>query len=313
MFIAVLFILILFPHEAQAGAMEGLKVAFETVTVAILPFAVVSSALIYSGFAKKTGDFFAPLFKRLKLHPYGATALITGLLGGYPTGCKIACEMYSEGLIDKEECEKILSYTNNGGLIFALNVCGDAMFQDKRAGVIIFSASAVSALLTGLILARGDYSVKRGENKKLPLMAALGKSIASGGSVVLNIVSSFIVFYAVASALRLDNVPNLAGVFEMTKGVAYAGEIKNIPLAAFFFSLGGLGVFAQSAAICSEYDIDLKKYVTGKLLQAAGAFCVAYLIANRPFFGKEIVLFSFLVLVAVIFSIKAVKKLYAKA
>ncbi|MBQ8540726.1 MAG: hypothetical protein IJ435_04540 [Clostridia bacterium] len=313
MFIAVLFILILFPEEAQMGAIDGLKAAFETVTVAILPFAVVSSALIYSGFAKKMGDFCAPLFKRLKLHPYGATALITGLLGGYPTGCKIACEMYGEGLIDKEECEKILSYTNNGGLIFALNVCGNAMFQDKRAGVIIFIASTVSALLAGLIFARGDYSVKTGENKKLPLMAALGKSIASGGSVVLNIVASFIVFYAVASALRLDNVPFLEGIFEMTKGVAYAGKIKNIPLAAFFFSLGSLGVFAQSAAICSEYDISLKKYVQGKLLQATGAFLVAYLIVNRPFFGKEIVLFSFLAVVGVIFSIKAIKKLYAKA
>ena len=313
MFIAVLFILILFPNEAQAGAREGLKVAFETVTVAILPFAVVSSALIYSGFAKRVGDFFAPFFKRLKLHPYGATALITGLLGGYPTGCKIACEMYSEGLIDKEECEKILSYTNNGGLIFALNVCGDAMFKDKSAGAIIFAASALSAVLTGLVLARGDYREKVGETKKLPTLAAMGKSIASGGSVILNIVSSFIVFYAVASALRLSNMPLLEGAFEMTKGVAYAGKIKSIPLAAFFFSLGGLGVFAQSAAICSEYDIKLKKYVKGKLIQAVMAFCIAYLIANRPFFGKEILLFSALAIVAVVFSIITIKKLYAEA
>ncbi len=309
MFVAVLFILILFPYEAQQGAMEGLKVAFETVTVAILPFAVVSGALVYTGFPKVLGNLCAPLFNRLHLHPYGATAFIMGLLGGYPTGCKLACEMYGEGLINKEECEKIIAYTNNGGLVFALNVCGGAMFESKEAGVVIFASAAVGAFITGLFMSRGNYSINVAESKKLPTFTALGKSLGAGGSIILNIAASFIVFYAVANALGLHRVPFIEGIFEMTKGIAYAAKIKSVPMGAFFFSLGGAGVFAQCAAICSEYSLSLKKYVAGKLLQAVIAFALAYLICNRPYFGKDILLFSLFALLAVVFSAKAIKKL----
>lgn len=185
------------------------------------------------------------------------------------------------------------------------------MFESKAAGVIIFASAAIGAFVTALIMSRGNYTIKTEKNKKLPQLAALGKSLGAGGSIILNVAASFIVFYAVANALGLHRVPFIEGIFEMTKGVAYAARIKSIPLGAFFFSFGGAGVLAQCAAICSEYDISLKKHVAGKLLQAVIAFFVAYLTCNRPCFGKDILLFSFLALITVVFSVKAIKKLHA--
>ncbi len=314
MFVLVLIILILFPNEAQAGAREGLEVAFETVIVSILPFSVMSCALVYSGFCERAGRFFAPIARLLGINPYGLTALVTGFLGGYPTGCKMVCDMHKEGLIDKMECEKMLAYANNGGLIFALNVCGGALFHSKRAGLGIFSASVIATIITATVLGKSDVrEICLVKKEKLPFMAVLGKSVVSGGGVILNVASSFVVFYALSNALGLYKAPLLEGCVEMTKGIMHAGEVENLPLAAFFFTLGGVGVFAQSAAICSEHNLSLRWYVKGKVLSAAIAFIITYLLSGEAFIGKDIALLSLLAVLAVIASLRIIKKLYAKA
>lgn len=315
MFVLVLIVLLVFPNAAQEGAKEGLKVAFESVIPSVVPFAVVSSALIYSNAAEKIGNLINPLFSKFHINPYGAVAFFTGLLGGYPTGCKTVCDMYREGIVDKAECEKMLAYVNNGGVIFAINVCGSMAFGSKRAGLAVFFVSALSSFITGLFLARSTETVamQHRTNKKMPLMAILGRSVASGGSVIINIASSFVVFYALINALGLKRLPLLAGMCELTKGIMYSGELKLLPLAAFFFTFGGIGVLAQSAALCSEYDISLKKYVAGKIIAAIIAFVIMYAFVNMPFAGKEILLFSVCAFVAVIGAIKLIKKLYASA
>lgn len=314
MFVLVLIILILFPEGAREGAEEGLKVAFDTVIVSILPFSVMCCALVYSGFSERLGRFFMPAARLFHINPYGMTALFTGFLAGYPTGCKMAGDMYSEGLIEKEEAEKILAYANNGGLIFALNVVGEGIFKSKGAGGLVFAVSAISALVTAILLGKSrEREIIATKKEKLPFMTVLGKSVASGGGVILNITSSFIVFYAISNALGLYRFPFLEGCVEMTKGIMHAGEAHSLPLAAFFFTLGGVGVFSQSAAILSNHNLSLKWYVKGKILSASVAFLIMYIITERPFFCKETILLSFLAFLAVIVSVKAIKKLYTLA
>ena len=97
----------------------------------------------------------------------------------------------------------------------------------------------------------------------------------------------------------------------MTKGLMYAGKINSLPLAVFFFTLGGVGVFSQSAAICSECDLSMKGYLKGKAVSSVIAFIIAHLIFGDAFIGKDIIIFSFLVTLAVIASSKVIKKLYA--
>lgn len=314
MFILVLFVLIVFPVEAQTGAREGLKTVFETVIPSILPFSVAASAVVYSGMAQRLGQFFLPMARLMGINPYGITALLCSFLGGYPTGCRVVCDMYKEGLIDKSEGERMLAYANNGGLIFALNICGRQVFGKSSTGWAVFSASVTAVFITALILGRSTVKdIIPCKKEKPPFMATLGKSVANGGGVIINIASSFVVFYAVANALRLERAPFFEGVFEMTKGIMYAGRADNLPLAAFFFTIGGIGVFSQSAAICSEYDLSLKWYVKGRLVSAALAFLITYLISGEAFVGKDVVLFSALAVAAVICAVKAIKKLYASA
>lgn len=297
MFVLVCIILLLNPESATEGAREGLRVAFETVIPAILPFSVFSSALVYSGSIEKIAS-------------PRATAFITGFLGGYPTGCKTVCDLYDEGLIEKHEAEKLLAYVNNGGIIFGLNVCGRLNFASKAAGVVIFSSGVAAALITGILFSKGKSPhIKQRKNKKMPPMAILGKSIASGGSVIINIASSLVVTYALIDALKLESLPFLAGICEMTKGITYAGKIKHLPLASFFFSFGGLGVFAQSSALCAKSDISMKWYLPGKILTGVTAYVITYATIHTSW---DIAAFSMLAVTGIACAVKLIKR-YAKA
>lgn len=314
MFLIVCLILVCFPESATAGAKEGLKVAFETVMPAIVPFAVLSSAVIFSRLGKVLGAFMSPVFCAMGLNGYGSVAFLSGMLGGYPTGAKAVCDMYEEGIIDKKEAEKMLGYTNLGGVIFAINILGLKAFGDVRAGVLVFLSQMIAALMTGKILGKShtgriDFkeALEEYKTKKPPRMAVLGKSIASGGSVMMNITSAFVVFYAVMEAVRLYKLPFIEGLCEMTRGVFYAGESGSIKLAALFFAFGGISVFAQTAAVCAKHDFSLKIFFIGKSLCAVFAFMIAYAVESVLKGRGDTALFTLLVGIAIVCALKLLK------
>lgn len=314
MFILVAIVLVLFPREATLGALEGLNFAQEKVIVSILPFAIVSSAMVFSHTAQRVGVLFAPLFKRAHLNPYGAIAFMSSLLGGYPTGCKNVCDMCREGYIDKPDAEKMLCYVNNGGIIFAINIVGIEGFGSIYPGVFVFCVSALSAFITSQIFARVKIAPEiKISKEKPPFWGAAGRGIASGGSVIVNIMSAFIVFYAIGNALGLYRFPLLYGIWEMTKGVLYAGSIKNLPLAAFFFSLGGVSVWAQSAAVAAECDVSIQNMITGKITSAIIAFLITYVFTAFAGGIWEVGALALIAIVVIAAGFKALKKLYANA
>lgn len=279
MFLLVCVILLIKPNEATAGAIEGLKMALEQVIPAIVPFAVAAQGLIYTGFCEKAAKMLKPFFSLLGIDEACSAPFVISLIAGYPSGCRVICDMYKENIITKGEAEDFLSFCNNGGLIFALSVCGMKSFSSVRAGIIIFLVQIVSSLITAKLLVKKRGREYKGVRyKKIPPTRAMGKSIASGGSVIVNIVSAFVVFYALGEALNLNKIPFLYGLWEMTKGIQFAGEWGSIPLAAFFFAFGGLSVFAQSAAFAWEGELKLTKLFVGKIITASLAFLITHLI-----------------------------------
>lgn len=278
MFLLMCAVLVLFPREAAEGAKEGIRVAFETVLPSILPFAAISSAVIYSGLGERLGRFLSPFCeKRLRLNPYGVVAFLSGLLGGYPVGARVVCDLYMEGDIDKKEAEKMLAYSNNCSVVFAVNVCGEKLFSDAKCGWQIFFVHILSALVVALIMGRSEKKEILVKKKRVGFMAALGKGIKSGGFVILNILASFIVMYALMNAFRVERLPFVSGLCEMTSGVSLAGEMKNCALGAFYISLGGLAIFAQTAAVCAEAELSLEKFYIGKALSAAISLLIGIL------------------------------------
>ncbi len=281
MFFIVCVILLFFPDAATVGAREGLKIGLEKVVCAVVPFAIAATAVVKSGGGKIIGSVFSPIFGFLKLNPYGAIPFFSSALGGYPTGANVVGNMYEEKLITKDEAENMLSYANNGGIVFAVNVIG-GIFGVKN-GIAVWICQLVAALAAGCLLSEKSERVidvkkeiREYKKTKVNHMAIFGQSIFSGGGIILNILASYVVFYAVCEAIKIDNLPFFAGLTEVVKGVNFAEKTNSIPLAALFFAFGGLNVFVQSCAVCAKYDFSMKKCFFGKVLTGIGAYIFTY-------------------------------------
>lgn len=283
MFFIVCIVLLIFPDAAARGAREGLEVGFNTVVCSVLPFAVAASAVVRSGQGRLIGALCSPFFKKLRLNPYGSVAFFSSALGGYPTGAGSVCDMYEEGLIDKEEAEDILAYANNGGVVFAANVIGNLAFSSVFDGILVWVFQLVGALLTGCIMSKGTVKnfdiraqIEKCKKEKPSYMAVFGKSIVSGGVMLINIVSAFVVFYAIMEAINLEKYPFLSGLCEIVKGVNYASETESLPLAALFFAFGGVSVFVQCSAVCAKHNFKMTKCIAGKALTGVFAYIFTY-------------------------------------
>lgn len=280
--------LVLFPEKSSEGALEGMHLAAKALP-SLLPFAVFSGCVIYSGAARVVGAVAAPVFCRLfNVSPYGAAAFVTGLLGGYPTGVKAVCDTYDKGLIGKSEAERLLSFCNNSGAVFILNVAGAGAFGSVKTGLTLYIIHIASAVIAGIFMrGKGRYTKKmsvRAEyrayrKEKMPAMRVLGKSLVSSGGAMVQVCSAIIVFNAVTAAFSIEDTW-LCGMVEMTKGVFFAGRRGIAALASLYISWGGLSVHAQAAAIAGKYELSLSKHFKGKVLSAVTAACLTLALAR---------------------------------
>lgn len=106
----------LFPDVSAAAAREGVALCLQTVLPSLFPFFVLSSLLVQSDVPRLLSRAMAgvmyPLFG---VSGAGASALILGLLGGYPVGARTVAELYGRGEIAREEAEQLLAFCNNSG------------------------------------------------------------------------------------------------------------------------------------------------------------------------------------------------------
>gem|GEM_PF-37727 len=141
--------LLFFPDVSAAAAREGVTLCLQTVLPSLFPFFVLSSLLVQSDVPRLLSRAMAgvmyPLFG---VSGAGASALILGLLGGYPVGARTVAELYGRGEIAREEAEQLLAFCNNSGPGFFLGVCGTAVFGSARAGAYLYLIHVGAALVT---------------------------------------------------------------------------------------------------------------------------------------------------------------------
>lgn len=286
--------LLFFPDVSATAAREGVALCLQTVLPSLFPFFVLSSLLVQSDVPRLLSRAMAgvmyPLFG---VSGAGASALILGLLGGYPVGARTVAELYGRGEIAREEAEQLLAFCNNSGPGFFLGVCGTAVFGSARAGAYLYLIHVGAALVTGVLLRR-DLGLPRRKavsRQRAPfdLAAAVQGSFAAVGSV-----SAFVIFFMVLLRL-LSLVPALAalpplpraalfGFMEMTNGVnALPATRTGFVLCAAIMNWGGLSVQAQTCAMLAGSALSARRCVIGKAVQALAGVPLALLAAQRLF------------------------------
>ena len=215
--------LLLFSSSNLPAIKKGLSLWANSVVPSLFPFFVATELLMNTNFVNSIGRFLNKIMKPLfNIRGEGAFAFIMGLISGYPVGAKIACNFRENNICSKEECERLLSFTNNSGPLFIIGTVGISMFGNSTIGLLLLITHILACITVGFIFrfwkinsSSPEYVGNKNSNYKKyknvtfsNLGEVLGKSISNSISTILMIGGFVVIFSSIISILRASGILN---------------------------------------------------------------------------------------------------------
>ena len=286
-------VLVLFLAEAgfvRAAAAEALSLCARSVIPALFPFLVVSSLLLSLGLGELLSPMLAGLMEPLfRVDGVGSSALLLGLVGGYPIGAKTAADLYRGGRLSRPEAERLLAFCNNSNPVFLISVLGVGVFGSVRAGVWLWLIHLLSALLTGLLFRNHGGPARRQAGgtaafQVVSLSAAFVAAVRESLSGMLSVCAFVTFFYVLVRPLASLGGwlgPVLVGLTELFSLTPLLRPDRfGFILASAMAGWGGLSVLCQTAAVLEGSGLRLQSCAAGKAVQGLLAGLLAALLAG---------------------------------
>lgn len=282
---------LLLDPDVRGTVGTGLTLCARSVIPALFPFMVVSSMLMSMGLGEVLSGPLSSLMALYDIDGAGASALVLGLLGGYPLGARTAAELYRDRLLTRDETERLLTFCNNANPAFLITVLGAGVFGSSRIGVWLWLIHIAAALVTGLLLGRPrENSTSRAASVRRPAFRAARLSSAFISSVQSALRGSLSVCaFVVVFCILTVPCQSLGG----TVGVLLSGLLElfsTIPvlpatrtgfiLSAGLAGWGGVSVLFQTAALLADTGLSLRPCVAGKAAQGVLSAAMAALLSG---------------------------------
>ena len=267
-FISLLFLLfticiLIFSNTNLTAVKSGISLWATSVVPSLFPFFVATELLMHTNIIYHIGNllnvFMKPLFN---IRGEGAFAFIMGIISGYPIGAKIATNFRKDGICTKEECERLLSFTNNSGPLFIIGSVGILLYRNTMIGLLLFITHLLASLSVGIIFrfwkktkpsdsySSPSKSYTKNENHASlsNLGEILSESIVSSIKSILVIGGFVVIFSSIISILKSSGIthiieiiitpffnfihlspsfiePLFTGLFEITNGISTISNI----------------------------------------------------------------------------------------
>ena len=144
---------VMYPEAAFEASLDGLKLWFEIVLPALLPFFTMSEILMGLGVIHAVGVLLEPLMRPVfRIPGVGGFAVAMGLASGYPLGAKISGRIRRDGLCTREEGERLVSFANTADPLFMVGAVAVGMFGMAHVGLIIAIAHYISVVIVGFAM-----------------------------------------------------------------------------------------------------------------------------------------------------------------
>lgn len=223
-FLSFTLCLLIFSKTNLSAVKSGLLLWANQVVPSLFPFFVSTELLMHTNIVSQLGfllnRYMKPLFN---IRGEGAFAFIMGIISGYPVGAKIASTFRTNNICSKEECERLLSFTNNSGPLFIIGTVGISMFKNTSIGILLFITHLLACISVGIIFRFWKYnnsgtnkiSLKSNStystNKQISfsnLGEILSESITSSISTILVIGGFIVIFSSIISILKASGILN---------------------------------------------------------------------------------------------------------
>ena len=208
--------LVIFSNTNLSAAKNGLILWSNSIVPSLFPFFVATELLSHTNFTyylgKVLNKFMRPLFN---IRGEGSFAFIMGIISGYPIGAKIAANFRKNNICSKEECERLLSFTNNSGPLFIVGTVGISMFGNTTIGLLLLITHILACITVGIIFRfwkndnfrsykKSDYISSKNSNLVTfsNLGSVLSESITNSIQTILLIGGFVVIFSSVISILK---------------------------------------------------------------------------------------------------------------
>ncbi len=277
---------ILFSDELGAYVTKGLELALTRVIPTALPFMIISDIVMAYARIDRIpilGGSFSIIFG---MPPTGVMPYVIGNICGFPLGGKLSTELYRQGILEKEEAEKLLALASNPSPSFIIGSVGVGLLGDRRAGILLL----VSVYIASVLVAQFFRGKCRKMNFSIDVAGqsySLIRSIKSAGEASV-VISSFIIIFACLVGLIENHITVepiktiLISVIEVTSAVNYFAGLASISepikitLIAFSLGFGGISAFAQTASFAEDGGLSMRYYVLIKIIEGFIASVIAF-------------------------------------
>lgn len=292
---AAVFLISLFASDKIAHSVKSaLSLCSSVIIPSVFPFIIISDVLYtYLNFSSMNalGYLFEKAFKinRAGLYPF-----ILGILCGFPLGVKCASELYRDGVLSKDETERIIGFCNNTGPAFLVSGIGLGLRKNVADGILLYFIMVATAVITGIIFSTIHSPVKHSDCQERKRHFSFTASIKSAGESTINICSYLTFFACIVGLLRntiretylylctlpLLEIGSAASILSKTKLLTRS---QSLCLTSFAVGFSGLSVHLQALSFISDTDLSVKRYFLMKSTQGALSFALCFLLNGIKF------------------------------
>ena len=295
-YICLLLFLLFHPKEALTGVKNGLGLWLNIMIPTLLPFLILTGALLKTGNIRKLlkpSAFFWKTF--FGLSPAGAYVLILGLLRGYPMGAKLAHDLYIDQQISRREGEYLLTFSCNASPAFIISYLSGILLKNKISAVqmilTFLAADLFCMLFFRFVVYRGHTvdsvcvnKIKKETYQQDSIGVILDVSIMDGFETITRLGGYILLFSLILASISFywpfhaQSCMLFTAPLELTTGLK---QIASAPLpwksrylaSMLLTSFGGFCVMAQTKSVL-ENSLSLIPYAISKCLNASAIFLI---------------------------------------
>lgn len=230
LFCILVIYIIIFPNESFKAAQDGLKLWFNVVLPALLPFFICVEILIGLGVVSLLGGCFQSIMRPIFNIPgEGAFAFFMSIASGYPVGAKITASLLENKSCSYTEAQRMLSLCSTSGPLFIIGAVATGILGSPKLGLLLAASHYLSAISSGLLMS--FWGGKKAKNKMListpssnlaisplkkmlefrkkdgrPFGMLMGDAVKNGMNLNLMIGGFIILFSVITSVLKTSGI-----------------------------------------------------------------------------------------------------------
>lgn len=271
--------------ELSEYVKEALLLSVKIIIPSVFPFLILTdliSRYIHLESLRHARGAFEKIFK---INGSALSVFVCGLLCGFPVGAKLALSCYENGKISKDECERLMAFSNNASPGYVICAVGLGMRGSVSDGIILYSAMVISSVITGFL-----FGLKQKYSTNTDLISwqkySFVNSVKDAAGICLNMTAFITAFGILSGILELFITGDvilafLLSLFEIGNATLHISDLCNfsaditLAISSFAISFSGLCVFCQTFSLVDpKHKISAKRYLTIKLVQGVIAMLV---------------------------------------